>query len=445
MSKDWENEWESDICNRQPLQTNPYYDDKHLKPSQNISDSTENVNNMAPTYAKVTAGNLTINTDTNGTKTNDTNGVKPIFIKETDVFGASNPPKELWLTHLEIFRGMAMSIKREHIKGIQRIGKMWRLYLDAEEDRLKLLSEGVVLRGKTIPLLPHNPNNPNYKSNLKKVRVKNVPLSADDGQIQRELEKRNIKVISINRERLRVDNQMTDCQTGDRVVFCEKFEKQLPKTMQFGKYLARVSHFGQIDINTHFICSKCLQHGHFTSDCPNEWMCRGCNKSGHKLIECPTFFENMKQKETKDQQEKENQITEPDTIMQETKQKEHIEDITQQHNKEDDNTDECTDLFTQSSAIFEQNTTVTTDDKKDLTPEKKKERKKKNIPEKNESLSHSVVSKTNNTSKQTKEKTSQKQLDINRFTTPNRKQETLKGRTPPTPPDQDRENKVSKM
>ncbi|CAG2253168.1 unnamed protein product [Mytilus edulis] len=429
MSKDWENEWESDICSRQPLQTNPY-NDKHLKPSQNISDSTENVNNMAPTYAKVTAGNLTINTDTNGTKTNDTNGVKPIFIKETDVFGASNPPKELWLTHLEIFRGMSMSIKREHIKGIQRIGKMWRLYLDAEEDRLKLLSEGVVLRGKTIPLLPHNPNNPNYKN---------------DGQIQRELEKRNIKVISINRERLRVDNQMTDCQTGDRVVFCEKFEKQLPKTMQFGKYLARVSHFGQIDINTHFICSKCLQHGHFTSDCPNEWMCRGCNKSGHKLIECPTFFENMKQKETKDQQEKENQITEPDTIMQETKQKEHIEDITQQHNKEDDNTDECTDLFTQSSAIFEQNTTVTTDDKKDLTPEKKKERKKKNIPEKNESLSHSVVSKTNNTSKQTKEKTSQKQLDINRFTTPNRKQETLKGRTPPTPPDQDRENKASKM
>ncbi|VDI75998.1 Hypothetical predicted protein [Mytilus galloprovincialis] len=299
MSKDWENEWESDICSRQSMQTNPYYDDKHLKQSRNVSDSTENVNNMAPTYAKVTAGNLTINTDTNGTKTNDTNGVKPIFIKETDVFGASNPPKELWLTHLEIFRGMSMSIKREHIKGIQRIGRMWRLYLDAEEDRLKLLSEGVVLRGKTIPLLPHNPNNPNYKSNLKKVRVKNVPLSADDGQIQRELEKRNIKVISINRDRLRVDNQMTDCETGDRVVFCEKFEEQLPKTMQFGKYLARVSHFGQIDINTHFICSKCLQHGHFTSDCPNEWMCRGCNKSGHKLINCPTFFENMRQKEHK--------------------------------------------------------------------------------------------------------------------------------------------------
>lgn len=51
---------------------NPYYDDKQLKPSQNISDSTDNVNNMAITYSKVTNDNLTINTDTNGT--NDTNG-----------------------------------------------------------------------------------------------------------------------------------------------------------------------------------------------------------------------------------------------------------------------------------------------------------------------------------------------------------------------------------
>ncbi|VDI81460.1 Hypothetical predicted protein [Mytilus galloprovincialis] len=252
--------------------------------------------------------------------------------------------------------------------------------------------------------------------------------------------KRNIKVISINRDRLRVDNQMTDCETGDRVVFCEKFEEQLPKTMQFGKYLARVSHFGQIDINTHFVCSKCLQHGHFTSDCPNDWMCRGCNKSGHKLINCPTFFENMRQKETKDQQEKENQITEPDNIMQETTQKEHIEDITHQHNQEVNKTDGCTDLSIQLSANLEQNITVTTDDKQNLTPEKKKEKKKKNIPEKNESLSHSAVSKTNNSGKQT----SQKQLDINRFTTLNRRQENLKGRTPPTPPSQDKENKAAK-
>ncbi|CAG2248072.1 unnamed protein product [Mytilus edulis] len=219
---------------------------------------------------------------------------------------------------------MAMSIKREHIKGIQRIGKMWRLYFDAEEDRLTLLSEGVVLKEKTTPSFHKTQNN------------------------------------------------------------------------------------------------KYLQHGNFTSDCPNEWMCRGFNKSGHKLIECPTFFESMKQKETKDQQEKENQLTEQVITMQETEQNEHIEDITHQHNQEDEKTDDFTDLSNQSTAILEQNITVTTNDKKNLTPEKKK-RKKNNIPEKNESLSHTVVSKNNNTGKQPKEKTSQKQLDINRFTTPNRK------------------------
>ncbi|CAC5412474.1 unnamed protein product [Mytilus coruscus] len=250
---------------------------------------------------------------------------------------------------------------------------MWRLYLDAEEDRLKLLNEGVVLGGKTIPIRPHNPN---YKSNLRKVRVKNVPLSADDGQVQRELAMRNIKVISLYRERLRVDTQITDCQTGDRVFFCEKFEKQLPKTMAFGKYIARVSNFGQIDINTHFICSKCLQNGHFTSDCPNEWMCTDCNKLGHKLIECPTFFERMTQKETKDQQDKENQITKHVTTIQETEQNEHIEEIANQNNQEDDTTDECTDPSKQPSAILEQNRKVTTNDKKDQAQEKKKRKKK---------------------------------------------------------------------
>lgn len=40
----------------------------------------------------VPAGNLIIYTDINGT--NDTNSIKPIFIKESDVSGASNPTKE---------------------------------------------------------------------------------------------------------------------------------------------------------------------------------------------------------------------------------------------------------------------------------------------------------------------------------------------------------------
>lgn len=40
----------------------------------------------------VPAGNIMIDTDINGT--NDTNGITPIFIKESYVSGASNPTKE---------------------------------------------------------------------------------------------------------------------------------------------------------------------------------------------------------------------------------------------------------------------------------------------------------------------------------------------------------------
>lgn len=46
------------------------------------------------------------------------------------------------------------------------------------------MAEGVPLRGKTIPVLNTNPQRPDGE-NIIKVRVKNIPLSADDGVITR--------------------------------------------------------------------------------------------------------------------------------------------------------------------------------------------------------------------------------------------------------------------
>jgi hypothetical protein len=37
---------------------------------------------------------------------------------------------------------------------------MWRIYMDNEEDRLSLLVQGLVLRGRQIPLHAQNPYNP---------------------------------------------------------------------------------------------------------------------------------------------------------------------------------------------------------------------------------------------------------------------------------------------
>ena len=62
------------------------------------------------------------------------------------------------------------------------------MYMDNGEDRLSLLVQGLVLRGRQIPLHAQNPYNPGRKQpDTIRIKVKNVPLSADDGQIHRAL------------------------------------------------------------------------------------------------------------------------------------------------------------------------------------------------------------------------------------------------------------------
>jgi hypothetical protein len=60
--------------------------------------------------------------------------------------------------------------------------------MDNEEDRQSLLVQGINLRGRQIPLHLQNPHNPSrYQPDTIRIKIKNVPLSADDGQIDRAL------------------------------------------------------------------------------------------------------------------------------------------------------------------------------------------------------------------------------------------------------------------
>jgi hypothetical protein len=79
--------------------------------------------------------------------------LKPVFLKDKDVFGSSmKPARSLWLTNVEIYKAIGVRVLSQCIKGIQRIRDMWRIYMDNEEDRLSLLVQGLVLRGRQIPL-----------------------------------------------------------------------------------------------------------------------------------------------------------------------------------------------------------------------------------------------------------------------------------------------------
>ena len=77
---------------------------------------------------------------------------KPIFLKEADLFGNIKPTKEQWLTNIEIYKTLGATIPLEAISGIQRVGSLWRLYIENTVNRLLLLAKGVSLRGKTIQM-----------------------------------------------------------------------------------------------------------------------------------------------------------------------------------------------------------------------------------------------------------------------------------------------------
>ena len=111
---------------------------------------------------------------------------------------------------------MGQHINVSNMIGLQRVRGLWRIYLDNREDRELLLSSTLVLRNKSVNFYTRNPRYAfKEKTDTTKVRVKDIPLSADDGQIIKALENHNCDIVKFFRECLRIDNYLTNCQTGD--------------------------------------------------------------------------------------------------------------------------------------------------------------------------------------------------------------------------------------
>ncbi|CAG2209533.1 unnamed protein product [Mytilus edulis] len=92
------------------------------------------------------------------------------------------PNKDQFLTHIELCKIIDANVcLGSHIKGLQRVKGMWRIYLDNDSERESMVTSGLVIRDKLVNVYTRNPRiiiheNPNHL----KVRIKNVPCSADD-------------------------------------------------------------------------------------------------------------------------------------------------------------------------------------------------------------------------------------------------------------------------
>ncbi|CAC5408234.1 unnamed protein product [Mytilus coruscus] len=117
--------------------------------------------------------------------------VKSIFLLEADVFGdnaVNYKGQRLFLTNTEVYKAINEQVPVRALIGLQRVRGVWRIYFDNEYDKKDLL------------------------------------------------------------ERSRIDNLLTNCRTGDRIVIC----------------------VASASANT----------------CSNGWKCRKCGQLGHKQYEC---------------------------------------------------------------------------------------------------------------------------------------------------------------
>ncbi|CAH1242532.1 Hypp6807 [Branchiostoma lanceolatum] len=196
---------------------------------------------------------------------------------------------ERWLSTREICGAAEKIAGYETMEGAQLVGGLWRLYAKSRAAQTALLAEGLTLRGRKIPLYDHNPfivdGQGENTTPTTRVTIKGIPLSADDRDIVKSLERFGCKLRSaVMYEKDRdEDKKLTRWENGNRFVFIEIPAEPLPVKLTFGNFRGivkhRERHYRKPEDMT---CGKCLLEGHYSKICPNDIVCRDCGLSGHK-------------------------------------------------------------------------------------------------------------------------------------------------------------------
>ena len=210
---------------------------------------------------------------------------KPVFFMQSRGLASHTAP-----TAQDVYKGIGSVIESEDIRGIQRVGNLWRIYPATTEERIDLLTQGITVNGARVTLMDANPFTPRYDGI--KVTIHGVPLSASDTVISAALRSYGCILMSgVERQLLRIDGKLTNCQTGGRTVFLTLAAgKHLPRYMEMGRYKGAVYYRYQPTtgrFQAEVTCKKCLLQGHYANACPNDWVCTQCRRPGHKRGECP--------------------------------------------------------------------------------------------------------------------------------------------------------------
>lgn len=192
-------------------------------------------------------------------------------------------PENQYLSNEEVYLRLIKIINPDYIEAVQKIGGLWRIYINDFQARCRLLAEGLDLGGRCVTIFQYNPfTRPTHTI----LRVCDVPLTVHDNDIIRTLREIGADIVGdMTKERLRVGGQLVNCLTGNRRVEIKIPKEPLPRFVAINNYKAKLFHRGQPQTQD-VICSHCQEKGHYMANCRNELKCRECKNTGHTHETC---------------------------------------------------------------------------------------------------------------------------------------------------------------
>jgi len=170
---------------------------------------------------------------------------RPIFLILGSVVNKEKGDR--FLSEEEIFAAVATALSQTAaeptsgpIKCIQIARGLCRIYIEGKSCRARVLTKGLVLRGKSVTLHEKNPFVRAPRGT--RLTVKGLPWSVHDSVIKYTLEQQyGCEITEIQHCRIRVNGRLTDCCNGDRFVYITKLKKPIPNyNVQMGKFRVNI-------------------------------------------------------------------------------------------------------------------------------------------------------------------------------------------------------------
>ena len=170
------------------------------------------------------------------------------------------------------------------IDGAICISGLWRISPLYESSRIKILANGICVRGRNVQLENMNPFTMRSGDDTSgtKLFIGNLPFSYSSDAIKNHLRVAGVTLRSeVVWERARgPDGSLSDWKTGRRMVWINIPEKPLSKYLKMGNgFSASLYHKEMRQVAK---CHKCLEVGHIAKFCEREVICLTCKKPGHK-------------------------------------------------------------------------------------------------------------------------------------------------------------------